>query len=65
MSVAKVIELHAEGATVEAAVEEAVRQASKTIDHIRHVYIEGIQAIVENNTIDRFRVNVKVTFVVQ
>ena len=65
MSVAKVIELIAEGDSIEAAVEDAVRQMAKTVKEIKHVYVDDFQAIVEDNRIQKYRVNAKVTFVVE
>ena len=64
MSIAKVIEVIAEGDTVEAAIENGVKEASKTVRQIKHVYVEGIQALVDNATVTGYRVNAKVTFVV-
>jgi flavin-binding protein dodecin len=64
MSVAKVIELISEGETVEKAIENAVKQASKTVKNIKGVYADGIQALVEDGNIVAYRVNCKVTFVV-
>ncbi len=63
MSLAKVIEVIAEGKTMEEAVINAVDQASKTVDNIKSVYCENMQGIVENNQITKFRVNAKITFV--
>ena len=65
MSIAKVIEILAEGDTIEAAIESAVSEASMTVREIKHVYVEHIQAIVEDNQIQTYRINAKVTFVVQ
>ena len=65
MSLAKVIEILAEGTTIEKAVEAAVKEASDTVRNIKHVYVEGIQALVEGTKITKYRVNVKVTFVVE
>ncbi|WP_440998569.1 dodecin family protein [Fodinibius sp. SL11] len=65
MSLAKVIEVIAEGDTMEQAVENAVKQASETVNNIKSVYCENIQGIVENNRIEKYRVNAKVTFVVK
>jgi flavin-binding protein dodecin len=64
MSVAKVIELHAEGSTIETAIENAVDQASLTIHNVKHVYVDGIQAIVSGNRVEKYRVNAKITFVI-
>lgn len=65
MSIAKVIEVIAEGESVEKAVEAAVRDAAGTVRGIKQVYIEGIQALVEDDKVVRYRVNVKLTFVVE
>lgn len=65
MSVAKVIEILAEGDTLEEATEEAVRQASKTIDNIRNVYVNDYRVTVKDGEIDKYRVDAKVTFVVK
>jgi len=64
MSLAKVIEILAEGTTIEGAIEAAVKEASDTVRSIKHVYVEGIQALVEDTKIKKYRVNVKVTFIV-
>lgn len=65
MSIAKVIEVLAEGESIESAVSTAVSEAAKTVRQIKHVYVEGIQAIVEGDQVAKFRVNAKVTFVVE
>jgi flavin-binding protein dodecin len=65
MSIAKVIEIHSEGSTIEAATNSALMEASRTIDEIKSLYIEDIQAIVKDNAITNYRINAKVTFVVQ
>lgn len=65
MSIAKVIEVLAEGDSIENAVESAVREASSTLRNVKHVYVEGIQAIVEDNQVKKYRLNAKVTFVVE
>lgn len=63
MSLAKVIEVIAEGETMEQAVENAVKQASKTVSNIKSVYVENINGIVESDKISMYRVNAKITFV--
>jgi hypothetical protein len=65
MSIAKVIEVLAEGDNIEAAVQSAVTEAADTVRGIKHVYVEGIQAIVEDDEVVKYRVNVKLTFVVE
>lgn len=63
MSLAKVIEVIAEGESMEQAVQNAVKQASKTVNNIRSIYCENMHGIVENNKVTKFRVNAKITFV--
>ncbi len=65
MSVAKVIEILAEGKSIEEAVEAAVKQSTQTVRNVKNVYIEGIQAIVKDGKVSKYRVNAKVTFVVE
>lgn len=64
MSVAKVIEVLAEGSSIENAIENAVKEASESVRAIKHVYAREFQAIVENGQVSKYRVNCKVTFVV-
>ena len=65
MSVAKVIELIAESPTSwEDAAQNAVNAAHQTLRHVRHVYVKDMQAVVENGTITKFRLNCNVTFVI-
>lgn len=64
MTIAKVIEVLAEGDTLEGAIADAVNEASKTIKNIVHLYVNEIQAEVKNNKIEKYRVNAKVTFIV-
>jgi flavin-binding protein dodecin len=65
MAIAKVIEVISEGKTFEEAMESAVSEAQKTVRNIKHVYVEGIQALIEEGKIAKYRVNAKVTFVVE
>jgi flavin-binding protein dodecin len=65
MTVAKIIELTAEGDSIEGAIREGVRQANKTLRHIREVYASDIKGIVEDDDIVRWRVNLKVTFIIE
>jgi hypothetical protein len=66
MPVVKVIEVLAESSEGwEAATQEAVTEAAKTVRNIKSVYIKEFQAIVEGNQVARYRVNAKISFVVQ
>ncbi len=64
MAIVKVIELLAEGDSIEGAMKSALQEASKTVKNIKTVYAQDIQGIVENNAISKYRLNVKVSFVV-
>ncbi|MFO7768942.1 MAG: dodecin family protein [bacterium] len=65
MALAKVIEVLAEGSNLEDAVEDAVRQASKTVRNIQNVYVKDWEAIVENNAVTKYRITAKVTFILE
>lgn len=66
MAVVKVVELLAQSPDGwEAATREALRVAAKTIRNIQSLYVENMQAVVENNEITAYRVNVKVSFKVE
>ena len=66
MAVVNVIELLAESnQSWEDATRQAVAEAVKTIRNIRSVYVKEFQATVENDRVTNFRVNVKVSFVLE
>ncbi len=63
MSVLKVIEIMASSPkSWEDATEIAVKTAAKTVKGIKSVYIQDQSAVVKNNKISEFRVNVRITF---
>jgi dodecin len=63
MAVVKVVELLAESPNSwEDAAQEALRTASKTLRGIKSIYVKEMQAVVENNQITAYRLNVKVSF---
>lgn len=64
MAVVKVVELLSESEdSWEDAAREAVRRASQTLRNIRSCYAKEFEAVVEDDEITRFRVNCKITFV--
>jgi dodecin len=66
MAVVKVVELLAESETSwEDAARQAVAEACKTLRGIRSVWVSEFQATVENDKVKNFRVNVKVSFVLE
>ena len=54
MAVLKVIEILSNS--------EAVKQASKSVKNIKSVYVREQSAIVKDNEVTEFRVNLKLTF---
>lgn len=64
MSIAKVIEVISEGETMETAMQNAVKEAGKSVRNIRGIYVENISGVVEDGSITKYRVNAKITFVV-
>ncbi|HEY5575850.1 MAG TPA: dodecin family protein [Clostridiaceae bacterium] len=66
MAVVKVIEIIAESSEGwDAAAKEAVKEAAKTLSGIQSIYIENMQGIVEGDKIVKYRVDAKVSFLVQ
>lgn len=65
MAVAKVIEILAQSEeSWEDATEQALKEASKTVRNIETIYLKDFQAIVEDDEIAGYRVNAKITFLV-
>ena len=66
MAVVKVIEILAESSKGwEDAVQEAVKEAAKSVSNIQSVYVKEMQAIVEDDKVVKYRVNTKISFLVQ
>ena len=66
MAVVKVIEILAESSkSWEDATQEAVKEAAKSVNNIQSVYINDMQAIVEDDKVIKYRVNTKISFLVQ
>jgi len=66
MAVVKVIEIMAESEKGwEDATKVALNAASKSVKNIKSIYINDMQAIVENDEIVRYRVNAKISFLVE
>jgi dodecin len=63
MSVVKFLELSAQSARgYEDAVRQAVERAARTIRNIRSVWLNEFEAVVENDQVTQFRVDVKISF---
>jgi flavin-binding protein dodecin len=66
MSVAKVIEISAESdKSFEDAIRNGVAAATKTVRNVKSAWINGQQAIIENGAVKKFRVDLKVSFVLE
>jgi dodecin len=65
MSVVKVIEILAESdVSWEAATQDSVTEAAKTVHNIQTVYVKGFQAVVSKDGKLRYRVDTKISFLV-
>ncbi|PTM03262.1 MAG: dodecin domain-containing protein [Bacteroidetes bacterium] len=63
MSVLKVVEILGNSTvSFEDAVNNVVKEASKTINNIKSVYVQDMQVTVNNNAISEYRVTTKVCF---
>ncbi|MDN3494179.1 dodecin family protein [Winogradskyella bathintestinalis] len=63
MAVLKVVEILANSEkSWEDATRKAVKEASKTVKNIKSVYVKEQTAIVKDDNITEFRVNIKLTF---
>jgi hypothetical protein len=66
MSIVKVIEVMAQSEeSWEDAAQQALKEASVTVENIESIYIKEFQAIVENDEITAYRVNAKISFTVE
>ena len=65
MAIAKVIEVIAESdKSWDDAAENAGKEASKTVKNIKSLYVQDMQAVVDDNKITKYRLNAKITFVI-
>lgn len=63
MTVMKTVEIMSEsGKSFEDAIEAAVKRTGKTVKNIRSAYVNEMSTSIKDNKIDKFRVNVKITF---
>jgi len=62
----KVIEVLAESdKSWEDAAQQAITNASKTVRNIKSIYLKNIEATVENGKIAKYRINAKISFVLE
>lgn len=65
MSTVKVVEVIAESKkSWDAAAENAVKEASKSVRNIKSLYVQEMHAVVEDGKITRYRMNAKISFVI-
>jgi flavin-binding protein dodecin len=66
MAMLKVIEILAESdKNWEDAARVAVKQANKSVRNIKSIYIENFEASVNGDDIENYRINAKVTFMLE
>jgi flavin-binding protein dodecin len=66
MAVMKVIEVMASSdKSWEDATKKAVAHAAKSINHIKSAFVQSQSVVVNDNKVEAFRVNVKITFEVK
>ena len=66
MSVLKVIEVLADSdKSWEDATKNAIKHASKTLNHIKSAFVQSQSVVVKDGDVAIFRVNVKITFEVK
>ena len=64
MSVAKVVEIHSESSkSFDDAIQQGIKRASRTLKNIRSAWIADHKMDIEKGKIVRYRVAMKVTFV--
>jgi len=63
MSVAKVIEISSESpVSFEKAISEGIERASKTVHNIKSAWVKSQSVVVQESKVARYRVDLKVTF---
>ena len=66
MAVMKVIEVMASSdKSWEDATKEAIAHASKSVKHIKSAFVQSQSVVVNDDEVESFRVNVKITFEVK
>ena len=66
MTMVKVIEVLAESdKSWEDAAQQAVADASKTVRNVKSIYLKNIEATVENGKVAKYRINAKISFVLE
>lgn len=66
MSVAKIIEITSESpSSFEDAIRQGIDKAGKTVHNIKSAWVKEQQVVVKNSKIVAFRVDLKITFILE
>jgi flavin-binding protein dodecin len=66
MAIVKVIEVLAQSdKSWEDAAQVALKEASKSVRNIRSIYIQEMECKVENGQISQYRINAKISFLIE
>jgi len=66
MSVARVTEITADSKKdFKTAIDNAIERANQTLDQIEGAWIQDMKVTVKDGQVDKYRVNLKVTFVLK
>ena len=66
MSILKVIEIMADSSkSWEEATQDAVKKAGESVKHIKSAFVQSQSVTVKDGKVDKYRVNVKITFEVE
>lgn len=66
MSVARVTEISATSSkSFDDAVENGIKRAGETLDNIEGAWVQEMKVSCKNGKIDKYRVNIKVTFILR
>lgn len=65
MSSAKVVDVIAQGETIEGAIQSVVAEASESKCSVQSVHVQDIQTIVEDNAVVMYQLNCKLEFIPQ
>ncbi len=66
MSVARVTEITSSSSkSFEDAIEKGIERANETLDNIEGAWVQDMKVTVKDGKVDKYRVNMKVTFVLK
>ena len=66
LNFAKIIEITAESQeSFEDAIRLGIERAAKTVDNIKGAWVKEQQVTIENNQVSKYRVDLKITFILQ